>query len=138
MVERYRVTHVPHYIGARMVYPDQGEDSIVALPEGVKPGRWLVKVESAAAAVAVSTAAFTVDHISRGDYVVLDANGERASVVFKNTGVTGEAKKQAETEAARLIAGGEIILVSTDAALSSGQDDPLASTGPGTDDLPDA
>lgn len=141
MTDRYRVTHVPHFIGQRLVYPDMGEDSIVTLPPGVKPGRWLQLVEGKAEPAASSSApagGFTIDHISRGDYVVLGADGERASVVFKNTGVQGEAKQLAEAEAARLNAGGAINLEATEpAASSSGQDDPPAgTTNPG--ELPDA
>lgn len=143
MTDRYRVTHVPHFIGQRLVYPDMGDDSIVTLPEGVKPGRWLVKVGEAEEAPAASSSApaggFTVDHISRGDYVVLNADGERASIVFKNTGKTGEAKQLAEAEAARLNAGGAIKLEATEPAdSSSGQDDPPTGTQPSADDLPDA
>lgn len=143
MTDRYRVTHVPHFIGQRLVYPDMGDDSIVTLPDGVKPGRWLVKVGEQAAAPAATSSApvggFTIDHISRGDYVVLGADGERASVVFKNTGVQGEAKQLAEAEAARLNAGGAIKLEATEpAATSSGQVDPSTGTQPSADDLPDA
>lgn len=143
MTDRYRVTHVPHYIGQRLVHPDMGDDSIVTLPEGTKPGRWLVKVgEAVAAPAAVApapTGGFTIDHISRGDYVVLGADGSRSSVVFKNTGVQGEAKQLAEAEAVRLNAGGDIKLEAKEpAASSSGQDDAPTGTQPGVDDLPDA
>lgn len=144
MTDRYRVTHVPHFIGQRLVYPDMGNDSIVTLPDGVKPGRWLVKVgEGEATEPAASSSApaggFIIDHISRGDYVVLGADGERASVVFKNTGVQGEAKQLAEAEAARLNAGGEIKLEAMEpAASSSGQIDPPTGTQTSADDLPDA
>lgn len=142
MTDRYRVTRVPHFIGQRLVYPDMGEDSIVTLPPGVKPGRWLQLVEEKAEPAAFSSApagGFTIDHISRGDYVVLNADGDRSSVVFKNTGVQGEAKQLAEAEAARLNAGGDIILEATEpAASSSGQDGPPTGTQPSADDLPDA
>lgn len=142
MTDRYRVTHVPHFIGQRLVYPDMGEDSIVTLPPGVKPGRWLQLVEEKAEPAAFPSApagGFTIDHISRGDYVVLNADGDRSSVVFKNTGVQGEAKQLAEAEAARLNAGGAIKLEATEpAASSSGQDDPPTGTQTSADDLPDA
>ncbi len=44
MSQQYRVTHVPHYIGGRLVYPDRGDESLVYLEESVNPGRWLQKV----------------------------------------------------------------------------------------------
>ncbi|AFV50625.1 hypothetical protein G169_gp10 [Pseudomonas phage AF] len=44
MSQQYRVTRVPHYIGGRLVFPDRGDESLVTLEPGVKPGQWLVKV----------------------------------------------------------------------------------------------
>jgi hypothetical protein len=44
MSQQYRVTHVPHYIGGRMVYPDRGDESLVVLEPGVEPGKYLEKV----------------------------------------------------------------------------------------------
>jgi hypothetical protein len=44
MSQQYRVTHVPHYIGGRLVYPDRGDESLVTLEKGVEPGQWLEKV----------------------------------------------------------------------------------------------
>lgn len=44
MSQQYRVTHVPHYIGGRMVYPDRGDESLVTLEPGVEPGKYLEKV----------------------------------------------------------------------------------------------
>lgn len=133
--QRYEVTHVPHYIGQRWVEPGE----VVTLPEGVKPGRWLKPVvEAAKAATSSATVSgFTIDHISRGDYVVLGADGERASIIFKNTGTQGEAKQLAEAEAARLNAGGEVNLGGSDAATSSAQGDSSAGTQQ-AGDLPDA
>lgn len=48
MSKQYRVTHVPHFIESRMVYPDRGDESIVTMPKGVEPGRWLVEVGASA------------------------------------------------------------------------------------------
>jgi hypothetical protein len=44
MSQQYRVTHVPHYIGGRLVYPDRGDESLVTLEPGIEPGQWLEKV----------------------------------------------------------------------------------------------
>lgn len=111
MSKRYEVTHVPHYIGGRLVYPGQGEDSIVTLPKGVEPGRWLVEVGKAPKREEPKSNTqeplYRVDHISRGDYhVVRVSDEERSSVVFSNTGKQGEAKELAEAEAERLNNGG--------------------------------
>lgn len=135
MSQRYQVTHVPHFIGGRLVYPDAGADSIVTLPAGVKPGRWLKPVEEVKQEQAMDggAAKYAAVHISRGDYVVeLIENGSRASVVFKNTGVQGEAKDLAEAEAARLNAGGEVQLEEQEQAPDAG------SGGDGNASLPDA
>lgn len=48
MSNRYRVTHAPHYIEGRLVFPDRGDASIVTLPKGVEPGRWLEPVDGKA------------------------------------------------------------------------------------------
>lgn len=137
MSKRYLVTRAPHYIGQRMVYPDRGAESIVTLPPEIKPGRWLIQVEDAAQAGAESqgSSLFAARHIGAGNWVAEKiADGERASVMFKKA--DGEAKEKAEAEAERLNAGGEIVLVITDDALSSGQDDPPAGASSGQ--LPDA
>lgn len=144
MEQRYLVTHTPHYINQRMVYPDCGADSIVTLPAGVKPGRWLVLQEDAPANAPASTQTnlpelYKAKHngpgVGAGNWAVEKVeDGSRASVVFKKD--DGDAKAKAEAEAARLNAGGEIVLVVTDDALSSGQNDLPASTQ--TTELPDA
>lgn len=144
MSARYLVTHTPHYINQRMVQPDCGADSIVTLPPGVKPGRWLVLQEDAPPAAPASTQTnlpelFKAKHngpgVGAGNWAVEKIeDGSRASVVFKKD--DGDAKAKAEAEAARLNAGGEIDLGATDSAPSSAQEDLTASTQ--TDDLPDA
>jgi hypothetical protein len=141
MSARYLVTHTPHYINQRMVHPDCGADSIVTLPEGVKPGRWLVLQEEAPATAPASTQPtdlpekYKAKHNGGGRWVVENTeDGSRASVVFEKD--DGDAKAKAEAEAARLNAGGEISLGATDSAPSSAQTDPAASTK--NDDLPDA
>lgn len=40
-MKRYEVTHVPHFIGGRLVAVGE----VVTLPEGVLPGRYLVEVK---------------------------------------------------------------------------------------------
>lgn len=140
MSKRYRVTHSPHYIGQRMVYPDRGADSIVTLPPEIRPGRWLVEVEDSAvsAALAIPSAApekFKAKHNGGGRWLVENIDdGSRASVVYEKD--EGDAKAKAEAEAARLNAGGEIQLGVTDGAPSSAQEDSPAGTQTG--DLPDA
>lgn len=136
MSKRYRVTHTPHFIGARMVYPDQGADSIVTLADGVKPGRWLVAVDGAAVAAAAHdpAARYIAKHVGGGHYHVEGIDdGERSSVLYKRD--DGDAKAKAEAEAARLNAGGELQLEAEDPA-------PLVwegtSGGTGDDGLPDA
>lgn len=138
MSKRYRVTHSPHYIGARLVYPDQGANSIVELPEGVKPGRWLVAVDDAPAVALTPASApagrYIAKHVGGGHYHVEGVDdGERASVVFKRD--DGDAKAKAEAEAARLNAGGELQLETEDAPPPWPDDAPA---GTGDDDLPDA
>ena len=141
MSKRYLVTHVPHYIGQRMVYPDRGADSIVTLPPGVRPGRWLVEVEGGAVSAAPSappppaSEKFKAKHNGGGRWLVENTDdGSRASVVYEKD--EGDAKAKAEAEAARLNAGGEIHLGVTDGALSSAREDSPAGTQTG--DLPDA
>jgi hypothetical protein len=140
MSARYLVTHTPHYITQRMVHPDCGADSTVTLPEGEKPGRWLVLQEEAPATAPASPKTtppelFKAKHNGGGRWVVENTeDGSRASVVFEKD--DGDAKAKAEAEAARLNAGGEISLGATDSAPSSAQTDPAASTQ--NDDLPDA
>lgn len=127
---RYLVTHAPHFIGQRIVEPGE----IVTLPEGVKPGRWLIPQ---AADVSVQAAdMYQARHIGGGSWAVENSeDGSRASVVFSKD--KGDAKALAQAEAARLNAGGAIILGATDSAPSSAQDDaPAGTTNPG--ELPDA
>lgn len=129
MTQRYEVTHVPHFLGGRLVFPGRGDDSIVTLDEGVSPGRYLVPVGGAEAA-----GQYAAKHHGGGNYIVeLVADGSRASIVFKKS--DGDAKAKAEAEAVRLNAGGEIDLGGTDAAPSSAQVDPPAGD---SGDLPDA
>jgi hypothetical protein len=135
---RYLVTHVPHYIAGHLVSPGMGEASIVTLPDGVKPGRWLVLVEgealAAAPAAGQNSPLFSSRHVGGGNWVVERvADGARVASFGKTD---GDAKALAAAEADRLNAGGEVIPVSTDAAPSSGQDDPAA--GASGSELPDA
>lgn len=134
--QRYEVTHVPHFINGRLVHPGVGDDSIVTLPDGVKPGRWLKPVGQVVAQDEQQDGEqYAADHISRGDYcVVRVADGSRASVVFKNTGKQGEAKGQAEAEAARLNAGGEPAME----PLTEPAHDEQQDGGAGGTNLPDA
>lgn len=141
MSKRYLVTRTPHYIGQRMVNPDRGAESIVTLPEGVKPGRWLVPLDDAPAVTPVPAAPiqaverFKARHNGGGRWLVENIDdGSRASVVFDKD--EGDAKAKAEAEAARLNAGGEIHLGVMDGDLSSAQEDSPA--GIQTGDLPDA
>lgn len=134
MSKRYRVTHTPHYIGARLVYPDRGDESIITLPAGVKPGRWLVALDDAPAAASVPAGRYIAKHVGGGHYHVEGVDdGERASVIFKRD--DGDAKAKAEAEAARLNAGGELQLEAEDAPPPWPDDAPA---GTGDDDLPDA
>lgn len=136
MTNRYLITHVPHFIGGVMVYPDRGEASIVTLPPTIKPGRWLKPVGDArkpsSSAVLDPGALYAAKHVGGGHYhVELIASGDRASVLFKRD--DGDAKEKAEAEAARLNAGGDLQLEAEDEPpakeeLPGGQDD----------DLPDA
>lgn len=126
MGDRYEVTHVPHYIGQRWREPGE----TVELPAGVKPGRWLKPLASAAAAVQADDSAagaeqYRAKHNGGGNWLVERIeNGARSSVIFKKD--EGDAKAKAEAEAARLNAGGEVELGGTDAAPSSAQGDPAA------------
>lgn len=131
---RYLVTHVPHFIGGRMVYPGMGNDSIVTLPDGVEPGRWLVLADAGAVALADAGPMYSARHVGGGNWVVERvADGARVASFGKTD---GDAKALAAVEADRLNAGGAVIPVSTDAAPSSGQDDPAA--GASGSELPDA
>ena len=140
MSKRYLVTNSPHYIGQRMVYPDRGADSIVTLPPGVRPGRWLKEVveiatDAVPAAALQSAEKFKAKHNGGGRWLVESTeDGSRASVVYEKD--EGDAKAKAEAEAARLNAGGEIQLGVMDGAPSSAQEDSPA--GAQTGDLPDA
>lgn len=141
MTKRYEVTHVPHYIGQRWVEPGMGSDSIVTLPEGVKPGRWLKEVGAVQEVIVAGGASgkYAAKHNGGGNWLVeLVADGTRASVVFKKA--DGDARAKAEAEAERLNAGGDVDLGATDSALSSAQADTIASTeqAPVSSDLPDA
>lgn len=107
MTDRYRVTHVPHFIGGQLVYPDKGEASVVTLPEGVKPGRWLElvgEVSRPAVTEAVETVeAFEAQHIGGGKWAVVRLSDEaRASELM--------GRDAAKAEAARLNAGGSVDL----------------------------
>lgn len=140
MTKRYEVTHVPHYISGKLVSPGQGADSIVTLPAGVRPGRWLKEVDAVVVVGGVDQ--FAAKHngpgVGAGNWAVERiADGSRVSVVFKK--IDGDAKAKAEAEADRLNAGGEIVLVVTDGAPSSGHDDLAVGTHHATDsNLPDA
>lgn len=121
MADRYRVTHVPHYIGGRLVHPDRGDESIVTLPEGVKAGRWLELVEDVMNVVSTVLNLYKVIHSPPGNYLVVRAaDGAPASPLFKKA--DGHAKQRAEEEAIRLEHGGT----------------PLVTLGELLDDHPDA
>lgn len=137
MSQRYRVTHVPHYIGSRLVHPDKGDDSIVTLPANIKPGRWLVPLDAEAKAPVVGgsseVAAFMAKHIAGGSYAVVQvSDGSRASRLFKKT-EEGGAQALAEAEAKRLNDGGEIELEQIELSPT----DDATHAGDGTN-LPDA
>lgn len=118
MADRYRVTHVPHFIGGRLVHPDQGEASIVTLPDGVEPGRWLELVSGSATKAREDgdvVAAFEAKHIAGGRWAVVQiSDGSRASRLFTKD-ADGDAKAAAEAEAKRLNDGGQIDLGSVPA-----------------------
>lgn len=131
----YLVTHVAHYIGQRWVEPGE----TVTLPEGVKPGRWLVPAGAVVAEQGPVVAdKFRAKHNGGGRWIVENVeDGSRASVVFEKD--EGDAKAKAEAEAARLNAGGEIKLGGMEALTSSsGEGDPSASTQQAGNELPDA
>ena len=102
MAKRYEVTHVPHFIDGRMIYPGQGEASIVELPKGVSPGRWLVEVSKKGRAAKESDdqSDFSVKHKGGGRWGVVDADGEWVGDFI---GTEDEAKAESE----RLQEGGE-------------------------------
>ena len=102
--KRYEVTHSVHYIGGRLVLPDCGVDSIVTLPDGVEPGRWLVEIESDDVASVSSndnSGPHKVVHVPVGNFAVVGANGLQIGETFKRAG-QGEAKAAAEAAAALL------------------------------------
>ncbi len=110
MRKLYKVTHVPHFIGGRMVYPDRGQESITELPEGVEPGRWLEEVKGGKAQPAKkqgeqqdddgdAAPQYKAKHNGGGRYVILDANGEKFSDFTGN-------KEEALAEEERLNKGG--------------------------------
>lgn len=104
-MKRYRVTNQVHYIGGKLVYPDQGEASIVTLPPEVEPGRWLEEVDESSVAEREpkESAAFQANHVGGGNWEVLDANGERVGEMFRKA--DGDAKEKALEEADRLNSG---------------------------------
>ena len=102
-MKQYRVTHIRHFIGGRMVFPDRGDASIVTLPKGVEPGKHLVELKGTAEPAATTphnpaTKGFVAKHAGGGHYRIEDAQGERVGD-FSGT------KEEAEAEAARMNAG---------------------------------
>ena len=94
----------------------------------------LVLADAGAVAPADAGPMYSARHVGGGNWVVERvADGARAASFGKTD---GDAKALAAAEADRLNAGGEVIPVSTDAAPSSGQDDPAA--GASGSELPDA
>jgi len=133
MTKRYEVTHAAHYIGGRLVMPGQGADSIVTLPEGVTPGRWLVEVVALQPAVAGNQASadpvpgpYKAKHIAGGAYAVVDADGNEIGERFLKDGAdAGKAKAAAMAKADEL-----------NLAHSAANDDPPP--GGASGQLPDA
>lgn len=108
---RYRVTHAPHFINSIMVYPDRGDESIVTLPKGTKPGRWLELVKEGGKKKDEpedDAPAYAPKHRGGGKWAVVDADGEWFS------DYTGESKEEAQEEADRLIAGGDPVVAEQD------------------------
>jgi hypothetical protein len=130
MTQRYLVTHTVHFINGALVHPDQGEASVVTLPSGVEPGRWLVPLDVAGEGIAATVdliERYKAKHNGGGRWIVENVDdGSRASVVFEKD--EGDAKAKAEAEAARLNAGGDIDLGDKDVKPSSGQVDADAGT----------
>ena len=128
--KRYEVTHSVHYIGGRLVSPDCGVDSIVTLPDGVEPGRWLVEVVASAVEIVKPVALmpgaehvgpYKAVHVPVGNFAVHDANGLQLGETFKKAG-QGEAKAAAESAAALLnvdAVGGGAAASADDAPLSN-------------------
>lgn len=111
MTDRYRVTHVAHYIGGRLVFPDRGDESIVTLPDGTKPGRWLqplgeVSRPAVTQTVAEAAGDYEAKHIGGGRWAVVDQDGNQVSALI--------GKDEAKAEATRLNAGGSVDLAETD------------------------
>jgi hypothetical protein len=124
MTQRYLVTHTVHFINGALVHPDQGDASVVTLPAGVEPGRWLVPVDSGSKGIASASIPtierYKAKHNGGGRWIVENVDdGSRASVVFEKD--EGDAKAKAEAEAARLNAGGDLDLGDKDVEPSSGQ-----------------
>ena len=73
---------------------------------------WMERLDPQDAAPAVETNAnaltYSIKHVPVGSWVVVDAEGKRASVVFKKA--DGDPKALAQAEAIRLNAGGELVL----------------------------
>lgn len=127
MTKRYEVTHSPHYIGGRLVNPGQGADSIVTLPEGVNPGRWLVEVDGPViVAGSGHVGPFKVQHIPVGNFGVFDANGLQVGETFVKS-EKGVAKAAADAAAAAL-----------NGAMEGGGSSTEQSLGGATGNLPDA
>lgn len=102
MTQRYEVTHIQHYIGGRLRQPGE----VVTLPDGVTPGRHLVKVGGAAAVEPVAPEAgpgYSIKHHFQGSWKVVDRNGDQVGEVFAaHLGDKEAAKEAAQTEANRL------------------------------------
>ena len=133
MTKRYLVTHVAHYIGQRLVQPDRGDASIVTLPEGVSPGKYLVEVDGGAVAAPAApvdlVGPFKIKHNGGGNFVVLDANSVQVGDVYKkDADDAAKAKTDAQAEADRLNGAG------TPAAPV----DPTPAADPTGTNLPDA
>lgn len=127
MTKRYEVTHSPHYIGGRLVSPGQGAGSIVTLPEGVNPGRWLKEVDGPViVAGSGHVGPFKVQHIPVGNFGVFDANGVQVGETFVKS-EKGVAKAAADAAAAAL-----------NGAMVDGGESTTLPLGGATGSLPDA
>ena len=88
--------------------------STFAVEEEAFSDKWMERLEPQEAAQAANQPAadvglgFTVKHVPAGNWVVLNADGERFSRVFKKD--EGNAKELAEQEALRLNAGGTPVM----------------------------
>lgn len=100
MTAKYKVTHVQHFIGGRLCQPGE----LVTLPEGVVPGRYLVKVGDVTPAEPVAQAAgFSIKHHFQGSWKVVDAAGDQVGEVYAaHLGDKERARNDAQAEADRL------------------------------------